>query len=298
VWIADYVIYGYGTGAIMAVPGHDERDWAFAKAMGLPIVEVISGGDVATAAHRATARWSTRALRRHCRRPEGTPCSKVIAWLEAEGNGKGEVTYKLRDWVFARQRYWGEPIPVLKDERREVVRALRCVDELPLELPDVDRATSPLGTGESPLARAKDWVRWTTEDGRRSAARPTPCPGPRDRAGTSCATATRTTPARSAAREKTDYWMPVDLYVGGAEHTVGHLLYARMWQRFLHEQGLVRDAEPFQKLRHQGMILGPSRTTAPASASCPRPTWTSATARPDKVTRRGAHRAHREDVQA
>jgi leucyl-tRNA synthetase len=251
VWIADYVLAGYGTGAIMAVPGHDERDWAFATAMGLPIVEVISGGDVAQAAHTGEGRMV------HSGPFDGTPTAggeavrAVVAWLQAEGKGTREVTYKLRDWTFARQRYWGEPIPVLLDERDEVARALRD-DELPLVLPDVD-SYAPLGTGESPLARAQDWVR--VEEGGRALRRETDTmPGS---AGSSWYFLRYCDPHNAGAfcdRAKSDYWMPVDLYVGGAEHTVGHLLYARMWQRFLHEQGLVRDPEPFRKLVHQGMI--------------------------------------------
>jgi leucyl-tRNA synthetase len=251
VWIADYVLAGYGTGAIMAVPGHDERDWAFAKVMGLPIVEVVTGGDVATAAHQGDGAMVNSGPFDGTPTAGGHAVQQVLAWLEAEGKGKREVNYKLRDWTFARQRYWGEPIPVLLDERGEVARALRD-DELPLELPDVD-SYAPLGSGESPLARAKDWVR-VDHDGQPLRRETDTMPGS---AGSSWYFLRYCDPHNTRSfcdREKSDYWMPVDLYVGGAEHTVGHLLYARMWQRFLYEQGLVRDPEPFQKLVHQGMI--------------------------------------------
>lgn len=254
VWIADYVIYGYGTGAIMSVPAHDERDHAFATTMGLPIVEVISGGQVSEAAHTGDGALVNSGRFSGLPAPEGK--AQIIAWLEADGHGKAETTYRLRDWVFARQRYWGEPIPVLKDpQTRAVVRALD-VSELPVELPLVP-SYKPLGTGESPLAAVKDWVAVDDAKTGRALVRETDTmPGS---AGSSWYFLRYTDPHNAstfAAREATDYWMPVDLYVGGPEHTVGHLLYARMWQRFLHQQGLVRDPEPFQQLRHQGMILG------------------------------------------
>lgn len=254
VWIADYVIYGYGTGAIMSVPGHDERDHAFARAMNLPIVEVISGGDVSKEAHTGEGALVNSGPFTGLGAAEAK--AQIIAWLTSSGSGKAETTYRLRDWIFARQRYWGEPIPVLKDpETKVVVRALE-VDELPVVLPEV-ATYKPLGTGESPLATVKEWVQ--VEDARtgRTLVRETDTmPGS---AGSSWYFLRYTDPhnaATFAARDKTDYWMPVDLYVGGPEHTVGHLLYSRMWQRFLHQEGLVRDPEPFQKLRHQGMILG------------------------------------------
>jgi leucyl-tRNA synthetase len=254
VWIADYVIASYGTGAIMAVPGHDERDWEFAKAMKLPIVEVISGGNVAEAAHTGEGAMVNSGPF------DGTPTAnreavrKVINWLEARALGNGATTWKMRDWAFARQRYWGEPIPVLK-RGPEVARALRD-DELPLELPVVSDY-APSGTGESPLARAKDWARVRDEEtGEELSREVDTMPGS---AGSSWYFLRYCDPRNDrelCAREKSDYWMPVDLYVGGSEHAVGHLMYSRMWQRFLCEEGFVRDAEPFAKLRHQGMILG------------------------------------------
>jgi leucyl-tRNA synthetase len=251
VWISDYVIYGYGTGAIMAVPAHDQRDWEFARAMGLTIRQVISGGDVATAAHDGEGVLMASGPLDGTTTEGGAALKAAIAWLEQRGCGTARITYKLRDWTFARQRYWGEPIPILKDEAGRVVRAL-TQSELPLVLPEVAEY-APTGTGESPLSRAQGWLH--VEEGGRTLTRETDTmPGS---AGSSWYFLRYCDPKNSEAfcsREKSDYWMPVDLYVGGPEHTVGHLMYARMWQRFLHEQGLVRDPEPFQKLRHQGMI--------------------------------------------
>jgi leucyl-tRNA synthetase len=222
--------------------------------MRLPIVEVISGGTVSEAAYEGEGEMVRSG------RFDGTPTAggvakqKVTAWLEEAGLGKREITYKLRDWTFARQRYWGEPIPVLKDGDR-VVRALE-LDELPLVLPIVE-SYKPLGTGASPLAAAKSWVEVVDGKSGQPLSRETDTmPGS---AGSSWYFLRYCDPKNDrelCARDKSDYWMPVDLYVGGAEHTVGHLLYARMWQRFLAEMGLVRDREPFHKLRHQGMVLG------------------------------------------
>jgi leucyl-tRNA synthetase len=252
VWIADYVIATYGTGAIMAVPGHDPRDWDFAKAMGLPIVEVISGGDVTAAAYEGDGAMVNSGPFDGTPTAGGNAVRAVIAWLQERGQGQGVTTYKLRDWAFARQRYWGEPIPVLK-RGREVARALR-VDELPLELPAVEDY-KPSGTGESPLARARDWA--TVKEGDETLSRELDTmPGS---AGSSWYFLRYCDPHNEdelCSREKSDYWMPVDLYVGGPEHSVGHLLYARMWQKVLHDLGVVRDEEPFAKLRHQGMIQG------------------------------------------
>jgi leucyl-tRNA synthetase len=251
IWIADYVIYGYGTGAIMAVPAHDERDWEFAKTFGLPIVEVISGGNPEKECHSGEGKMVSSG------EFDGTPTAnkaavrKVTTWLEEKGLGKGTVQYKLRDWTFARQRYWGEPIPILKREDGTVKRAL-SVEELPLVLPPVDDY-APTGTGESPLSRAKDWVT-VVEQGETLVRETQTMPGS---AGSSWYFLRYCDPKNDrelCAREKSDYWMPVDLYVGGPEHTVGHLMYARMWQHFLKQIGLVRDDEPFAKLRHQGMI--------------------------------------------
>ena len=255
IFIADYVIYGYGTGAIMAVPGHDERDWEFARAFNLPIVEVISGGNVEQAAHAGEGAMVNSGPFTGVSTVNGEAKKQVINWLEKENLGKREVTYKFRDWVFARQRYWGEPIPVLKDANGAIVRTLD-VDELPLTLPPVENY-KPLGTGQSPLAAAKEWVAVEDKKTGRALQRETDTmPGS---AGSSWYFLRYCDPHNEqelCSREKSDYWMPVDLYVGGAEHRVGHLLYSRMWQKVLKDEGLVRDEEPFQKLVHQGMILG------------------------------------------
>lgn len=253
VWIADYVIAGYGTGAIMAVPAHDERDWDFAHAMGLAVRAVISGGESSTRAYTGDG------VMQNSGRFDGTPTQggaavrAVTAWLVSEGLGDAAVSFKLRDWAFARQRYWGEPIPVLKDGAR-AVRAL-SLSELPLTLPEVDDYR-PSGDGHSPLARARNWVKVNDPVSGRELERETDTmPGS---AGSSWYFLRYCDPHNTevfCAREKSDYWMPVDLYVGGAEHRVGHLMYSRMWQRFLCEEGLVRDPEPFVSLRHQGMLL-------------------------------------------
>ncbi len=255
VWVADYVIYGYGTGAIMAVPGHDERDWEFARAMGLAIVEVISGGNVEMAAHTGEGAMVNSGEFNGTPTARGEAVRKVIAWLEGRSLGKGVVTFRMRDWVFARQRYWGEPIPVLKKDGR-VVRAL-TEEELPLELPHVSDYKPR--SGESPLARAKDWATINDEKtGELLDREVDTMPGS---AGSSWYFLRYCDPhnvAHFCARDHSDYWMPVDLYMGGPEHAVGHLMYARIWQKALHDLGLVRDDEPFAKLRHQGMILGES----------------------------------------
>ncbi|MBL8601308.1 MAG: leucine--tRNA ligase [Myxococcales bacterium] len=260
VWIADYVLAGYGTGAIMAVPAHDERDWEFARTMGLTVRPVISGGDVATAAHTGEGTMLNAGALDGTPTAGGEAIAKMVAWIEARGCGRGAVTYRLRDWVFARQRYWGEPIPVLK-RGGEVLRPLG-LDELPLELPAVAEYR-PRDSGESPLANATGWVKLFDPVTGLDAERETDTmPGS---AGSSWYFLRYCDPKNDrefCAREKSDYWMPVDLYVGGAEHRVGHLLYARMWQRFLYNEGLVRDPEPFAKLRHQGMVLGETFYTA------------------------------------
>ena len=253
VWISDYVIYGYGTGAIMAVPGHDERDHEFAQAMGLPIVEVVSGGDVQVVAHTGEGVLVNSGPLDGVPTADGEAKRRAIDWLVEQGRGEARVTYKLRDWTFARQRYWGEPIPVLKRADGSVARALD-VDELPLELPLVDDY-APTGTGESPLSVVRSWVEVDDpRTGERCWRETHTMPGS---AGSSWYFLRYCDPHNDEAfcsRAASDFWMPVDLYIGGPEHTVGHLMYARMWQRFLHDEGLVRDPEPFSKLRHQGMI--------------------------------------------
>ncbi len=264
IWIADYVLAGYGTGAIMAVPGHDERDWAFAKTFGLPIVEVVSGGNVDEAAWtgngRATASGFLDGLETDAAK------RRMIEWLEAQGIGRGTVTYKLRDWLFSRQRYWGEPFPVVHylsaegssqgaaDGRIELIPE----SALPLLLPELEDF-KPKGDGfEPPLARVKEWIETTDAQGRKVLRDANTMP---QWAG-SCWYFLRfmdphnDTAPWSAEAER--YWGPVDLYVGGAEHAVLHLLYSRFWHKVFYDLGLVHTKEPFQKLVNQGMILGES----------------------------------------
>jgi leucyl-tRNA synthetase len=255
VWISDYILISYGTGAIMAVPGHDERDFEFAKKFGLPIIQVVSKDgskyELAAAEPEEGVAVNSGAF-------DGLPTAefkkKIDAWLEAKGIGAHAVNFKLRDWIFSRQRYWGEPIPLVHCPKDGIVAV--PYDQLPLELPDVKTVT-PTGTGESPLAAVTDWVN-------------TKCPkcgGPAKRetntmpqwAGSCWYYMRYLDPSNDkefAARDKIDYWMPVDLYVGGVEHAVLHLLYSRFWHKFLFDQGLVNTPEPFMRLINQGMILG------------------------------------------
>ncbi len=254
IWIADYVLSGYGTGAIMAVPGHDERDWEFAKTFDLPIVEVVSGGDVTQAAWtgpgRATASGFLDGLETVAAK------KKMIEWLESEGLGKGTITYKLRDWLFSRQRYWGEPFPVVHHEDGSI--ALVPESDLPLMLPELEDF-KPSGEGfEAPLARVKEWIETTDADGRRVLRDSNTMP---QWAGSCWYFLRFLDPMNDEApwsEEAEKYWMPVDLYVGGAEHAVLHLLYSRFWHKVFYDLGLVHTKEPFQKLVNQGMILGES----------------------------------------
>ena len=252
VWIADYVLISYGSGAIMAVPAHDTRDWEFAKQFDLPIIEVLKGGDVQSAAHTGEGEHVNSGFLNGLGKKEGIEAA--INWLKERNLGDTAVNYKLRDWVFSRQRYWGEPIPLVHCESCGIVP----LDEkdLPLTLPEVDSYT-PTGTGESPLASIEEWVNTT-------------CP----KCGGKAKRETNTMPQWAgscwyylryldpdnteelASKEKIDYWMPVDLYVGGAEHAVLHLLYARFWHKVLFDIGVVGQDEPFQQLINQGMILG------------------------------------------
>lgn len=254
IWIADYVLAGYGTGAIMAVPGHDERDWAFARTFDLPIVEVVSGGDVTEAAHTGAGTAV------HSGFLDGLETaaakSKMIEWLEAEALGQGTVTYKLRDWLFSRQRYWGEPFPVVHHEDGTV--ELIPESELPLTLPELEDF-KPSGEGyEPPLARVKEWIETTDAQGRPVLRDANTMP---QWAGSCWYFLRFLDPTNDEApwsEEAEKYWMPVDLYVGGAEHAVLHLLYSRFWHKVFYDLGLVSTTEPFQKLVNQGMILGES----------------------------------------
>jgi leucyl-tRNA synthetase len=275
-WVADYVIATYGTGAVMAVPAHDERDHAFALGHGLPVVQVIAPAEPSTKADVTKAAFTDDGIARYGREiagvTDGTPSaearSRITAWLAKESRGQAKVTYRLRDWVFSRQRYWGEPIPIYfpvscEGDPRAPGAAFTIyhdqpiavpVEELPLELPDLDDFR-PGDDPAGPLARAVDW-RFFQKDGRWFARETNTMP---QWAG-SCWYYLRFTDPHDdregwSAQSDAD-WMPVDLYVGGGEHAVLHLLYARFWHKVLFDIGAVKDPEPFLKLVHQGMILG------------------------------------------
>ena len=251
IWIADYVLMTYGTGAIMAVPSGDQRDWEFAKLFNLPIVEVVQGGDIETAAYTGDGPHVNSGFLDSL--PVAEAKTKITAWLEEHEHGEGTVTYKLRDWLFSRQRYWGEPFPVL-----HVGETHQAVDpqDLPVLLPDVE-SFLPTGTGEPPLAAARDWVETTDPVTGQPALRET---NTMPQWAGSCWYYLRYIDPHNAhslcdpVQEK--YWMPVDLYVGGVEHAVLHLLYSRFWHHVLYDCGLVSTPEPFQRLVNQGMILG------------------------------------------
>lgn len=251
IWIADYVLMSYGTGAIMAVPGHDERDYEFATKFELPIVEVVSGGDLSKEAYVGDGEHVNSGFLNGLRNEEAIP--KMIDWLEEKKIGKKQITYRLRDWLFSRQRYWGEPIPIIHWEDGTVTTVPD--EELPLELPELDEI-KPSGTGESPLANS-DWVNITDPKtgmkGRRETNTMPQWAG-------SCWYFLRyidpDNPDQLADPEALKKWLPVDIYIGGAEHAVLHLLYARFWHKFLYDIGVVPTKEPFMKLFNQGMILG------------------------------------------
>ena len=259
IWISDYVLMSYGTGAIMAVPGHDQRDYEFAKKFNMPIVQVVDGGDVNLAAFTDTetgimmnsetsdGSFSINGL------PVKEAIEKTIVYLEKIEKGERAVEYKLRDWLFSRQRYWGEPFPIIHvdGEHKPIPE-----DELPLLLPDVEQY-EPSGTGESPLSAIKDWVNTKDPETGVSALRET---NTMPQWAGSCWYYLRFLDPNNENRPwDTDvekYWMPVDLYVGGVEHAVLHLLYSRFWHHVLHDLGLVSTREPYKKLFNQGMIQG------------------------------------------
>jgi leucyl-tRNA synthetase len=254
VWIADYVLMGYGTGAIMAVPAHDERDYAFARTFDLPIVEVVSGGDISESAFTGEGGAMNSDFLDGLPTPQAK--ERMTEWLAEHDRGQGAITYRLRDWLFSRQRYWGEPFPVLHldDGSTRIVPD----DQLPVPLPEMEDFR-PTGDFEAPLARARDWIE-TTDPGTGRAARRDPNTMPQW-AG-SCWYYLRFCDPRNTdaawSPEAERYWMPVDLYVGGAEHAVLHLLYSRFWHKVLYDLGLASTKEPFQKLVNQGMIHGKS----------------------------------------
>lgn len=253
IWIADYVLASYGTGAVMAVPAHDQRDWEFAKQFDLPIVEVLEGGNVAEAAYTEDGLHVNSDFLDGLNKEEAI--AKIVAWLEEKGCGQEKVTYRLRDWLFSRQRYWGEPIPIIHWE--DGTSTAVPESELPLVLP-VTKDIRPSGTGESPLANLTDWLEVTRADGVKGRRETNTMP---QWAGSSWYYLRYIDPHNTeklADEDLLKQWLPVDIYVGGAEHAVLHLLYARFWHKFLYDLGVVPTKEPFQKLFNQGMILGTS----------------------------------------
>ena len=253
IWIADYVLASYGTGAIMAVPAHDTRDWEFARQFNLPIIPVLEGGDVEKEA------FTEDGLHINSGFLDGldktTAINNIIQWLEDEKVGSKKITYRLRDWLFSRQRYWGEPIPIIHWE--DGTSTAIPDQELPLVLP-VTKDIKPSGTGESPLANLTDWLEVTREDGVKGRRETNTMP---QWAGSSWYFLRYIDPhndKKLADEELLKEWLPVDVYIGGAEHAVLHLLYARFWHKFLYDIGIVTTKEPFQKLYNQGMILGTS----------------------------------------
>ena len=249
IWISDYVLMTYGTGAIMAVPAHDDRDYEFAKKFGIDIIQVLEGGDISKEA------WTQDGIHINSGFMDGLnkqdAIDRMLEWLEEKGIGKKKINYKLREWIFARQRYWGEPIPVIHYEDGTI--GVLDDEDLPLILPELDDY-GPSKTG-APLDKATDWVNveYQGKNGKRETST---MPGS---AGSSWYFLRYIDPHNDkefAKYELLKHWMPVDLYIGGPEHAVGHLLYSRMWNNYLYDKGLVPVAEPFQKLVHQGYILG------------------------------------------
>ncbi|MEE0966210.1 MAG: leucine--tRNA ligase [Bacilli bacterium] len=249
IWISDYVLAGYGTGAIMAVPAHDDRDWEFATKFGIDIIPVLEGGDVTKEA------WTQDGTHINSDFLDGMNKEDAIAtmtkWLEEHNCGCQKINYRLREWIFARQRYWGEPIPIVNfDDGSSVALS---DEDLPLILPPLEDY-SPSKTG-SPLDKAVDWVN-VEVDGKKGKRETSTMPGS---AGSSWYYMRYIDPKNEKElcnQELLNHWLPVDLYVGGPEHAVGHLLYSRMWNRYLYDKGMLKHPEPFQKLYHQGMILG------------------------------------------
>jgi leucyl-tRNA synthetase len=252
IWIADYVLMSYGTGAIMAVPAHDERDYEFAQKFELPIKAVVAGGDIEKEAYTGDGDHINSEFLNGLNKEDAIKA--MITWLEEEGIGTKKTTYRLRDWLFSRQRYWGEPIPIIHWE--DGTMSAVPEEELPLMLP-VTKEIKPSGTGESPLANISDWLNVVDpETGKKGRRETNTMP---QWAGSSWYYIRYIDPQNDeviADPEKLKEWLPVDIYIGGAEHAVLHLLYARFWHKVLYDIGVVSTKEPFQKLFNQGMILG------------------------------------------
>ncbi len=248
IWISDYVLATYGTGAIMAVPAHDERDYEFAKKFNLEIIPVIEGGDISKEPYVGDGLHINSSFLNGLNKEEAI--NKMISWLEEKKLGTKHINYRLREWIFARQRYWGEPIPIIHLENGKDI----LETNLPLVLPELEDY-SPSHDGASPLEKATTWVN-VEVNGSKGKRETSTMPGS---AGSSWYFLRYIDPNNDkeiADKKLIEHWMPVDLYIGGPEHAVGHLLYSRMWNRYLYEKGIVNVAEPFQKLFHQGMILG------------------------------------------
>ncbi|MGE7886340.1 leucine--tRNA ligase [Bacillus cereus] len=252
IWIADYVLATYGTGAVMAVPAHDERDYEFASTFNLPMKEVVKGGDITKEAYTGDGAHVNSAFLDGLNKEEAI--AKMIEWLEVTSAGNQKVTYRLRDWLFSRQRYWGEPIPVIHWEDGTMTAVKE--EELPLVLPKTENIR-PSGTGESPLANIDEWVNVVDpETGKKGRRETNTMP---QWAGSCWYYLRYIDPNNNEALvdpEKVKQWLPVDIYIGGAEHAVLHLLYARFWHKVLYDIGVVPTKEPFQQLFNQGMILG------------------------------------------
>jgi leucyl-tRNA synthetase len=252
IWIADYVLMTYGTGAIMAVPAHDERDYEFAQKFDLPIKEVVAGGDITEEAYTGDGEHVNSDFLNGLNKEDGI--TAAIKWLEENQKGEKKVSYRLRDWLFSRQRYWGEPIPIIHWE--DGISTAVPDSELPLVLPKT-KEIRPSGTGESPLAAIEDWVNVVDPETGKKGRRET---NTMPQWGGSCWYFLRYIDPHNTEQladpEKLKEWLPVDIYIGGAEHAVLHLLYARFWHKFLYDIGVVSTKEPFQRLFNQGMILG------------------------------------------
>ncbi|WP_058307974.1 leucine--tRNA ligase [Gracilibacillus massiliensis] len=252
IWVADYVLMTYGSGAIMAVPAHDERDYEFAQKFQLEIIPVLEGGNVETEAFTGDGPHINSDFLDGLNKEDGI--AKAIEWLESNGVGERKVTYRLRDWLFSRQRYWGEPIPVIHWEDGSMSAVPES--DLPIVLPKTDEI-KPSGTGESPLANIEDWVKVTDPKTGMTGRRET---NTMPQWAGSCWYFLRYVDPDNSEKladfDTLKEWLPIDVYIGGAEHAVLHLLYARFWHKFLYDIGVVPTKEPFQKLYNQGMILG------------------------------------------
>ena len=250
IYISDYVLASYGTGAIMAVPAHDSRDYEFAKKFGLEIIQVLEGGDISKEAYEGDGVHINSGFLNGLGKQEAI--DKMIDFLKEKGIGEKKINYKFREWIFARQRYWGEPVPVVHMDDGSI--HVLDDNELPLILPILDDYKSK--NGKAPLENAAEWKQYTTKDGRHGMRETSTMPGS---AGSSWYFLRYVDPHNQnifCDKKLADHWLPVDLYIGGPEHAVGHLIYSRIWTKYLYKKGLISFDEPFQKLVHQGMILG------------------------------------------